>query len=122
MQESKDTGIKLFGKNIHFAADGDISTISADDFYKAKCGNGVVVEEEKTEQVGELNKILRFFFGDSKDYPFLEMVKILVGQFYFLLFVFVFYFFLNFAFLHRTCFARTSFFSSIYLFLNFWSF
>ncbi|XWS60528.1 hypothetical protein CRYUN_Cryun07bG0043600 [Craigia yunnanensis] len=55
MQESKDPTIKLFGKKIHLPADEEISTISVDDFVKAKCGNRVVEEEEeeqkeKTEQ------------------------------------------------------------------------
>lgn len=70
MQESKDHVIKLFGQKIHLPADGEISTISANDFDKAKCGNRVVVveeeeeeedeeEKEKTEQVGQFNKILR---------------------------------------------------------------
>ncbi|XP_022738397.1 cyclic dof factor 3-like [Durio zibethinus] len=60
MQESKDAGIKLFGKKIRLTADEEISTISVYDFDKTKSGNRVVVvvdeemeeeeQKEKTEQ------------------------------------------------------------------------
>ncbi|WRX17938.1 zinc finger protein [Theobroma cacao] len=56
MQESKDHVIKLFGQKIHLPADGEISTISANDFDKAKCGNRVVVVEEEEEEEDEEEK------------------------------------------------------------------
>ncbi|MFQ6663431.1 hypothetical protein Gotur_030973 [Gossypium turneri] len=49
MQESKDPGIKLFGKKIHLPADGEISTLSVDEFDKAQCGNRVVDDEDYEE-------------------------------------------------------------------------
>ncbi|XWS48006.1 hypothetical protein CRYUN_Cryun13aG0034900 [Craigia yunnanensis] len=70
MQESKDPAIMLFGKKIHLAADGEISTISAYNFYKAKCGNGVVEEEEqkeKTEQDSLAEKTVET--GQEDDIP-----------------------------------------------------
>ncbi|XP_022728001.1 cyclic dof factor 3-like [Durio zibethinus] len=48
MQESKDPAIKLFGKKIHLP--GEISTMSLDDFDKAKSGNSVVEEEEEEQE------------------------------------------------------------------------
>ncbi|OMO51191.1 dof zinc finger protein DOF3.3-like protein [Corchorus olitorius] len=48
-EESKDPAIKLFGKRIHLPADGEIFSISVDDFDKAKCMSDDEEEKDKTQ-------------------------------------------------------------------------